>query len=288
MNLDSSHHRRWLDATGLTFEGEPAARRSLLAAALVFALALVVAGPIASAQDDASLEGEARGLYQAAVSAYDGGRYEEALRYFQMSFERSGRSALLYNIASTAERTQDDVLALQSYEAFLEANPGSEIRARVETRIEVLRNRLEARRAAEEAAAAAPTEPVEPVVAAPAGLDLSSAPEPEPAAGASSVGPWVVTGAGVATLVVGGALIAIGLGDRARVEGADDGDRWYEGADRAYDRGPALLTTGVVLAPLGALMAAGGVVWLVSKPKGDDRAVSVQLGPGSFLLRGEF
>jgi tetratricopeptide (TPR) repeat protein len=262
-----------------------------------------------SSAQDASLENEARALYQAGVSAYDGGRYEEALRYFQMSYEKSGRPELLYNIASAAERVREDELALRSYEAFIEALPNSEIRARVETRIAVLRKQLE-----RSGVATAPrTEPPPPTDASseeqppqtsrraarkaerekaaaerePPAIELEASESDELKPSDFRLVPWLMVGSGAAVLVVGGVLTGLGLGDRAKVENPSDDTFWTDGADRAYERGPARITTGLILMPAGAALAAVGVVLAVKKPS-DSEGVSVRIGPGTLQLSGRF
>jgi tetratricopeptide (TPR) repeat protein len=252
------------------------------------------------AQADASLENEARALYQAGVSAYDGGRYDEALRYFQMSYEKSGRAELLYNVASAAERVREDELALRSYEDFLEALPNSPMRSRVETRIAALRRQLEPRpgpdpRAAEPASASATPVTTEPRAEAPGeverretdgSLELDAA-EPSAEQSEKKVVPWVLVGSGAAVAVVGGALMGLGFADKSKVENPSADAYWTDGADAAYDRGPARLTTGVIMLPVGAALAAVGVVLAVKKPKGED-GVAVHVGPGSLQLSGRF
>jgi tetratricopeptide (TPR) repeat protein len=258
----------------------------LLLAALAVGLAFTHA-PSGLAQGDASLESEARALYQAGVSAFDGGRYEEALRYFQMSYEKSGRKELLYNIGSAAERAREDELALRSYEAFLEAIPDSPVRARVETRMQALSRQLERAAAAPEPApsepAPAPSQP--PTEAAEAETESPLALSAESAE--KKTVPWVLVGSGAAVAVVGGVLMGLGFADKSKVENPSSDAHWTDGADAAYDRGPARLTTGVIMLPVGAALAAVGVVLAVKKPKGDD-GLAVHVGPGALQLSGRF
>lgn len=224
-------------------------------AALAASLALGASAQ-AFAQEDPSLEGEARGVFEAGAAAYEGGRYEEALGYFQRSYELSGRPALLYNIATAAERAHQDELALSNYERYLERVPDSPVRARVTTRITALRRRL----------------------------------GPAAGGGGASVDPvpWIVVGAGAAVAIAGGVLLGLGLSDRATVEGAQDGAVWSEGAADAYARGPAILTSGVVLLPVGVVVAALGVVWALVAPSGGGEQATLRIGPGGLELTGRF
>ena len=99
--------------------------------------------------------------------------------------------------------------------------------------------------------------------------------------------PWIVAGAGAAVAVTGAVLLGVGLGDRATVEDPAEGARWSDGADEAYERGPALLTAGSVLLPVGLLLGTLGVVWALPAPSGEER-LSVRVGPGSLQLAGGF
>ena len=94
----------------------------------------------ADGQDES--DEEARHLFEAARRAFDDGRLEEALDLFQRSYERSERPQLLYNIGTTADRLRRNELALESFEAYLEAIPDAPERANIEARIRVIRQEL--------------------------------------------------------------------------------------------------------------------------------------------------
>ncbi len=232
---------------------------STRAVAAIACLCAVAWTATAAAQGDRSRDDEARGLYDAGVSAYEGGRYDEALSHFQRAYELSQRDMLLYNIGSAAERANQDELALRSYEQFLERVPDTELRPRIETRIEALRRQL-------------------------SGQDEREGETP-PASG-GDVAPWILFGIGAAVAIAGGVLLGIGLSDRATVEDAPDGAVWADGADEAYARGPALLTSGIVLLPAGVLLGVIGVVWALAAPSGE--RIALRIGPGSLQLAGAF
>jgi tetratricopeptide (TPR) repeat protein len=111
----------------------------------VFMLALTLfALPVGSAfaQRDPELtseDEEARSLFEAARTAYAAGRYEAALERFREAYELSGRPALLFNMATAADRLRRDEEALDLYERFLAAQPESPQRPEVEARIRILR-----------------------------------------------------------------------------------------------------------------------------------------------------
>jgi tetratricopeptide (TPR) repeat protein len=90
-----------------------------------------------------SEEEQARMLFQAGRTAYEGGRFEAALRHFQESYELSHRPALLFNIGSAADRLQMNERALESYRAYLEAVPNADNRELTEARIRFLEGVIE-------------------------------------------------------------------------------------------------------------------------------------------------
>lgn len=234
------------------------------AAALTLAIA-ISASAGALAQEDPSRDREARGLFDAGVSAYEGGRYDEALRYFQRSYELSGRHALLYNIGSAAERAREDEVALQAYEEYLRRLPDADNRPRVETRVAALRDLI-------------------------ARGDRRDDPPPPTrgGGGGSDPAPWIVFGSGAVVAIVGGILLGLGLADRDTVENPPAGVFWND-VEAAYERGPALLTSGVILLPVGIAAMAGGLVWALIAPAGaSSDTVSLRLGPTAIQLHGRF
>jgi tetratricopeptide (TPR) repeat protein len=118
--------------------------------------ALLVAGVPAlgeaQAQRTANSDDAARRLFQAGKAAFDAGDFEQALRYFERSFESSHRPQLKYNIGLAADRLRQDDKALAAFNTYLQQVPDAENRAEVEARIRALEKAK-----AERAAAAAPS-----------------------------------------------------------------------------------------------------------------------------------
>lgn len=100
---------------------------------------------------------EARFLFEAGRTAYDAGRYREALGHFQRAYDLSKRPQLLYNVGQAADRLREDELALDAFERYLSALPAAANRPAVEERIKVLREVLAEQEASAAAAAQAPT-----------------------------------------------------------------------------------------------------------------------------------
>jgi len=101
-------------------------------------------------------EGVARGLFQAGKAAYEAGRYEQALDYFEQAYEQSKRPRMLYNIGQAADRLRRDERALEAFRAFLAAVPDEPVREEVEMRIAALERAVAEREQAEQASPAAP------------------------------------------------------------------------------------------------------------------------------------
>lgn len=106
----------------------------------------------------AARDDEARHLFEAGRNAYDDGRYQDALDYFQRGYELSGRAALLYNVGQAADRLRQDETALDAFKRYLADVPDAPNRLQVEERIRVLEQVLAERRAAAVAPAATPIE----------------------------------------------------------------------------------------------------------------------------------
>lgn len=189
-------------------------RLGLAAAIAALTLATSVT---ASAQSDASDE-EARALYQAGRVAFDDGRFDDALEYFERSHELSGRPQLLYNIGSAADRLRRNAMALEHFEAYLEALPDAENRRSVEARIRLLRDALEHGRehgTAQDPADGSETEVPTPRETAQAGMEGSESGTQGPSEGPSEsrTGLWVGLGVGAAVLVGLAVVLAVVLHD---------------------------------------------------------------------------
>jgi tetratricopeptide (TPR) repeat protein len=104
------------------------------------------AGDASTAEEEAtgtsSRDREARAIYEAAVVAFDEGRFEDALRLFRRAYELSERAELLFNVGTAADRLRYNEEALEAFEAYLAARPDADNRANVEARIAVLRRAI--------------------------------------------------------------------------------------------------------------------------------------------------
>ena len=104
---------------------------------------------------DASRDAEARGLFEAGRAAFADGRFDDALRYFQQSYELSHRPELLYNIGSAADRLQRESEALAAFQQYLRELPEAANRREVEGRVRVLQEHMAREQVQRDAAAEA-------------------------------------------------------------------------------------------------------------------------------------
>lgn len=125
----------------------------------LFALVLAAVPAAGSAQQAAvaGTDQEARANFNLGKIAYQEGRYQAALEYFEHAYDLSGRPKLLYNVARAQERLQHVEAALAAYRRYLAELPDASNRSVVERRIEILR--AAAARRAPPAAAGKPVVP---------------------------------------------------------------------------------------------------------------------------------
>lgn len=97
------------------------------------------------------------------MAAYTAGNYEDALGYFNRSYQLSNRPKLLYNIGQAADRLRRDQEALDAFKEYLTQVPDAPNRFEVENRIKALEKFVENEKAAE--AAPAPAAPAAPAAA---------------------------------------------------------------------------------------------------------------------------
>lgn len=115
---------------------------------------------------------------------------------------------------------------------------------------------------------------------------------PEPAT--RPVGPWIVGAAGIASLGVGATLGFLAKGHYDSAEGlCPSHTNCSDAAMSEWGRADAFATASTVLVPLGALAAAGGVIWwMMSDPKTSTSArlpqVLVSESGGFISVRGAF
>lgn len=171
------------------------------------------APPAAEAQTSSADDEVARGLFQAGKAAYQAGKYQDALSFFEQSHARSGRPELLFNIGQAAERVRQDQKALEMFRAYLTQVPDAANRVEVEARIKQLEQWV-----AEQDKAAAPLAPIAIAIAPTPAETAEQAPsaphEPAYTEADSKSAPvtekwWFWTGIGA--VVLGGTAVALAV-----------------------------------------------------------------------------
>lgn len=228
---------------------------------------------------------EARGLYLAGAAAYEAGRFEESLAYFQRSYELSPHPELLYNIGQAADRARQDAIALDALRRYLAAMPELADRAVLEGRIRVLEAAV-----ARGTAAAPPgpeielTETTEPDPAAtferaPAATEPTAAPvasASEDPGGGLDAGGVVLVVLGSAVAVAGAVLLGLGVSDSSAVANPRPDEVFYAQALDRQQTGLAMAWSGVAALGVGAILAVlGAIVLGTSGPADDDGSVSL-------------
>jgi tetratricopeptide (TPR) repeat protein len=167
---------------------------------LVLALSFTVDGGRAAAQAEPPPPGarddEARGLFEAGKAAYEDGRFEDALAYFERAYALSPRPGLQYNLGLAYDRLRRDAEALQAFETYLSEQPDPAREQEVQNRVRALREHL-ARRAEVERAQAA----VAPAVAPAPPKVVEHAPRRSDRSRKRWI--WAAVGAGVAVVSAG-------------------------------------------------------------------------------------
>ncbi len=146
----------------------------------------------ADAQDPSADE-RARTHFDAGRLHYDEGAYDLALTEFQRAYDLSHRLVLLLNLATVKERLGQHAEAARDLRAYLEAEPESERRERLERRIENLE-----RLASQHGDASPPPDEPAPSTSTPRG--------PDDGLMAGAIASYAVGGAGLVVMAVFGGL----------------------------------------------------------------------------------
>jgi tetratricopeptide (TPR) repeat protein len=243
-----------------------------------FASSSVVEAQSSSSRDERIAA--AKKAFAAGTRAYAEGDFETALQRFRRAYELTGSPDLLYNIATVSDRMRLDEEALEAYEGYLEARPKSADREHVASRIDVLREAIEARRRAElDAEIEARKAAVEAAARVKAERPLTQYVGPGP-------GPWITIGVGSASLVTGAVLFGFGQRDQNAVENAEPGSS-YSTVEEMADRGPKRTKAGIALMGVGGAAVIGGIIWQLTGGH-EEKMPEVSVGPTGVSIRGRF
>jgi len=255
--------------------------RFLLILVVSFTCLVPTAGVYAqSSQSREARINQAKKAFAAGTRAYANGEFKSALGSFQRAYELTGSPDLLYNIATVSDRMRRDEEALAAYEGYLEARPKSVDREHVESRIDVLRAAIEARKRAElDAEIEARKAAIDAAARVKAERPLTEYVGPGP-------GPWITIGVGGAALVTGAVLVGLGQKDQKSIESAPAGSS-YSMVQEMADRGPRRTKAGIALMAVGGVGIVGGIIWQLTG--GHEEAMpEVSIGPTGVSVKGTF
>ncbi|MBN8613601.1 MAG: hypothetical protein J0L92_23600 [Deltaproteobacteria bacterium] len=267
-----------------------AASRLLVAWTSALVVTLACAGT-ASAQTDASTDGEARRAYDLGRAAFAEGAFDTAVTHFRRAYLLSARAGLLYNIGQAELRGGHDARALEAFEAYLRQAPADDVhRGEVEERARMLREMSasvgESAPVAEEPTPTEPPEPEHDVTIPAVAPPISVEPDEPPREREDDVAPWIVLGVGAAVLVGGAISMGFALAEASRVTSPAPGTPWsmLEGAVGSAEIAWPL---GLGLVGVGAAAVAVGLVWaLVPSDASSGARASVRVGPFGVRVEG--
>jgi tetratricopeptide (TPR) repeat protein len=260
--------------------------RSLLALLVCSSLALAPLTALAQTSDE-STDAEAHALFEAARTAFSGGRFADALEHFQSAYDLSHRAALLYNIGQCHDRLRHDAEAIAAFEGYLAGVPDAPQRAEIMGRLAILR---EAMSHTTTTVAPPPEETHETLTADPDAPAEPEAVAPQPVPPAPSgpgAMPWVLVGLGGAVAIVGAVLVGVAFGDISTVEHAPDGVR-YATVREADQAAPILSGVGWASLGVGVAVAVVGVAWAVAGSGSSGESAVLRIGPTGASIQGSF
>jgi tetratricopeptide (TPR) repeat protein len=235
-----------------------------------FTLAVIVATiatNVAWSQPDRSpTRQKALDLFARSDVAYKAGKFEDAARLLREAHAIHPEPILLYNLARALEGMGDLRGAIDNYKQFLDVSPTFvDDRGAIERRIATLEAQLST-----EKPHRIPTGPTSPPIDS-TQLDVQRGPR---------VLPWVIAGAGVAVIATGGVF---GYLSGSRRDDAVAEPVQAE-AVRLEDQARTFAATANILFVTGAVVTAGGAIWIVldrrrARPANVTTGARVQIAP---------
>lgn len=219
-------------------------------------------------------------LFQKSAGAYLKGDFTRAIALLDEAYALDPQPVLVYNLARAHEGLGhlDESIAL--YEKYLTQDPESADRGAIEQRLATLKRQRDEKAALAKEKVAVEREK-DRVEKERARQETEDRPKPR------SVGPYVVGGVGVATVVTG---VIFGV-----MAGGKESDAQAEPVQTSAidlrDTGKTFATiSNVTFIVGGALVAAGVVWWIIDTPKSTRRGATaprVGLGPGFISIGGQ-
>lgn len=273
--------------------------RSRFALSIVLGVvACFTAAPKAHAQpEDADPVARARIYFEAAMAYFDEGEYEAAIPQFERALELTTAPEILYNLYIAHERIGQFDKAAVYLRTYISVADDVENRQQLLSRLDALERRADER--TDDPREESPLDEQTPARELPEDAQpRTEADEPPPTAESparpSMVGPivsYLIAGAGVVALAVGGALALKRDGDLADECGALAGATCNDDQVAPLRRASITADVGLGVAIAGALV--GTLLVLLKRPAPSESA-AVELAPavgrneGGLVLHGRF
>jgi tetratricopeptide (TPR) repeat protein len=226
-------------------------------------------------------------LFDESKVHFDQGEFEQAASLLEQAYETFPEPVLLYNLARAEQEAGNIDKAIAAYERYLAAAPGVSDRAGIQRRIARLREQLRGDQGA--SGTAMPSSPPAQEAKGPVPPPARS-PSPNDGGHSRTIVPWVIAGAGLATLTGG---VVLGLWANQSHENAEQ----EPDASTAYDeqrQAENLAAAANVAFVAGGVLAAVGIGWeivvLTSRPSptASKTRTKLRLAPQAVWLVGEF
>lgn len=211
----------------------------------------------------------AKRLAEEGRRAYEAGELERAEGLIRGAYTLDASPILVYNLGRILDAKGDTQGARTTYLRYLELDPATRARARIERRIKVLDELI-----SKEETRPPPPEPP----------PISTVQGPPRASDGTHVLPWIMVGTGAAAI---GAGAVVGFLARDKANQARD-ERVQLTAEERLSEGETLATVANVLYVAGGVLAAGGVVWALLAGRSEPPAMGVVITPEMLSLMGHF
>lgn len=197
---------------------------------------------------------QARALYDLSATAYEAGRFQEAVDLLRHAYELAPKPVLLFNLARAYEGIGDSANAIDAYEAYLKAEPKAADRGSIEQRLATLRKELADRAALQQQRDEAMRRAEEERRRA---IEEKKKADAAEARSKTSAVPWVLLGTGAGGVVTG---IVLGVISRSHYQSAVD-EPYRAPAAASYASAKTYATAANVGLVVGGVVAAGGLTW---------------------------
>lgn len=241
--------------------------------------------PTTGPMTDEQKKAEAKRLYEAGLSAYNLGNFDDAIKAFSDAYALSAAPGLLFNIAQSHRLKKDYERATYFYQTYLRLKPDAPNRVDVEQRLEEMAKLIEEQKKMERRppegtvtpeggnTTTTPTTPTGPV----------DKPDPEAAKKAQkmmTIG--IATGGGGVALVITGFIFGkLASNAEADLQKLNNGGTWTAAHQSRYDAGQRNNKIAIVTFVLGgAAIATGGTFYLLGMLKKKEANVAINPTPG--------